>query len=115
MRENILFRILVLPGAIGKGLSIIISPLLALIQDQLAVLNGVKIPSITINSLISESDRKDIEAGLSRPEGPAYKFLFLTPEQCAVQRTRVLLQGLAERKAIRAIVVDEAHCISGKI
>lgn len=78
------------------------------------ILNGANIPAISINSKLREEERTAIEKQLQLPEGPAYKFLFLTPEQCATLRTRQLLGTLSTRRVLRAVVIDEAHCISGK-
>ena len=105
----------VLPGSVGKGTTVVISPLLALITDQLEILKKANVPAISINSLLSDRERDDVEKAIGLPEGPAYKFLYLTPEQCATFRTKRLLQDLATRKFLRAVVIDEAHCISGKI
>ncbi|GAU97429.1 hypothetical protein RvY_08728-1 [Ramazzottius varieornatus] len=101
-----------LPGAVGYGLSVVISPLLALIHDQLTVLNGQNIPATSINSTLSEAERAAIENGLKAPSGPTFKFLYLTPEQCATERTKTLLKALSAKKVVRGVVVDEAHCIS---
>jgi ATP-dependent DNA helicase Q5 len=104
----------VLPGAVGRGLTVVISPLLALIHDQLEILKAAKIPATSINSKLSDQERANIETALKLPEGPAFKFVYLTPEQCATGRTRELLKGISLKKFVRAVVVDEAHCISGK-
>ncbi|XP_055331999.1 LOW QUALITY PROTEIN: ATP-dependent DNA helicase Q5-like [Paramacrobiotus metropolitanus] len=101
-----------LPGAVGKGLSIVVSPLLALIHDQLTVLKNAKIPCTTINSKLNEKERVTVENDLKNSEGCPYKFLYLTPEQCATHRTRELITHLANMNILRAIVIDEAHCIS---
>ncbi|OQV18262.1 ATP-dependent DNA helicase Q5 [Hypsibius exemplaris] len=101
-----------LPGCVGKGTTVVISPLLALIQDQMEILKKVNVPAVSINSTLSDKERKEIEKKMQLPAGPAYKFLYLTPEQCATDRTRRLLGGLAKSRFLRAIVIDEAHCIS---
>ena len=95
-----------LPACLLGGLTIVISPLLALMRDQIDHLNNrFKIPSAAINS-----DQTDGENALARRDAAQGKVrvLFVAPEQLDhVDRFDFLLS-----LDVRLLVVDEAHCIS---
>ncbi len=93
-----------LPGYLSEGLVVIVSPLIALMEDQVASLqrSGEK-RAIALNSQLSREEKNFLLARLSQ-----YKFLFLSPEM--LQNT-VVIQAL-KRQQIAFLVVDEAHCLS---
>jgi len=94
-----------LPTLIKEGVSIVISPLIALMQDQVASLKAQNIKADMISSAQSQEEIEDIVYSLRMGE---LKFLYLSPEKLNTEWTRNLLQGLN----INFFVVDEAHCIS---
>lgn len=104
----------VLPGIAGEGMSIVISPLLALMNDQMEILKAAKIGVATINSRMADAERLVVEEALKDQKGPCYKFLYLTPEQCAVPRTQNIIRNLGKNGFLRTFIIDEAHCISGE-
>jgi len=96
------------PATLLPGPTVVISPLLALQQDQMAALNERGDPALAavrISSAESATERRDALAALR--EGTA-RFLFVTPEQLADP------DRLAEIRAVKPclVAVDEAHCIS---
>lgn len=98
-----------LPGLLKSGACFVLSPLKALMSDQVAALQETKIPASFINSDLS-TDEKEARYGLM--EGNALKFLYLTPERFDASSVRD--PGEIERICrIRPsyLVVDEAHCI----
>ncbi|KAL5109700.1 ATP-dependent DNA helicase Q5 [Taenia crassiceps] len=108
-----------LPAVLQDGLSIVISPLIALIYDQLSHLSKLKIPAATLNSKQSAKERTDIMKRLLRPSDsleqsalPEIKLLYITPEQCETDGFRSLAQKLAESDSVKYVFVDEAHCVS---
>ncbi|VDK23578.1 unnamed protein product [Taenia asiatica] len=108
-----------LPAILQDGLSIIISPLIALIYDQLSHLSELKIPAATLNSKQSTKERADIMKRLLRPSDsleqfalPEIKLLYITPEQCETDGFRSLAKKLTELDSVRYFFVDEAHCVS---
>jgi len=94
-----------LPTLIKDGVSIVISPLIALMQDQVASLKAQGISADMISSAQSKEDIEDIIYSLRMNE---LKFLYLSPERLNTEWTYTLLKGLN----INFFVIDEAHCIS---
>jgi ATP-dependent DNA helicase RecQ len=100
--KSICFQI---PALIREGICIVISPLVALMKDQVANLNAKGIKAMAITSGISYSD---LDRLLDNCIYGGYKFLYLSPER--------LQQGLVQERIVQMpvnlIAVDEAHCIS---
>ncbi|MFT4041183.1 MAG: ATP-dependent DNA helicase RecQ, partial [Thermomicrobiales bacterium] len=93
-------------GAMLPGLTVVISPLIALQQDQVAALAEANAgQAALLNSTLSRGER---EAVLEDIAGGQIRFLFLAPEQLANEETLARLQEAAPS----LVVVDEAHCIS---
>ncbi|NUT32167.1 MAG: ATP-dependent DNA helicase RecQ [Hamadaea sp.] len=96
------------PATLLPGPTIVISPLLALQQDQLAALNDRGVPQLRAVRISSaESPREQAAALAELREGRA-RLLFITPEQLADPRRAAEVRAL--RPAL--VAVDEAHCIS---
>lgn len=93
-----------LPAYLLKGTVLVISPLVALMEDQVAVMkrNGEK-RVVALNSFLSHSDKNRIIGTLAK-----YKFIFTSPEMLGSQQVLLHLRALD----LALIVVDEAHCIS---
>lgn len=101
-----------LPGAMQDNkITIVFEPLLSLMKNQLDYLNSLKIPAETINSTITESDRKRILADL-KSKNSNTKFLYITPEQAATNTFRELMALLVKYNKVAYVAVDEAHCVS---
>jgi ATP-dependent DNA helicase RecQ len=94
-----------LAGIERPGTTLVISPLLALQQDQLDGLVELGLPAAALNSTVAAGER---EAALSAFERGEIEFLLLAPEQLA--RDDVLARLAAARPSL--FVVDEAHCVS---
>ncbi|MEK5039281.1 RecQ family ATP-dependent DNA helicase [Sporosarcina sp. FSL K6-3457] len=93
-----------LPAYVAQGTVLIISPLVALMEDQVAIMkkNGEK-RVVALNSFLSFSEKKRIMAELGY-----YKFIFISPEMLLQKNVITLLRN----SHLSLIVVDEAHCIS---
>jgi len=94
-----------IPALLFDGLTVIISPLIALMKDQVDGLQKKRIDAIYINSSLNKEERESRYKLLS--EGH-YKLLYVTPERF---RKPEFIEILQQRK-ISLLAVDEAHCIS---
>ncbi|WP_368251513.1 ATP-dependent DNA helicase RecQ [Enterococcus sp. 2201sp1_2201st1_B8_2201SCRN_220225] len=93
-----------LPGYLVEGLVVVVSPLIALMEDQVSSLQATgEKRCISLTSHVEPRDRYAILQRLKQ-----YKFLFLSPEML---RTPVVLKALTQVK-LAFLVVDEAHCVS---
>jgi len=94
-----------LPATLLPGITIVVSPLIALMKDQVDNLTHQGISAAFINSSLDQQTIHDIFAKLSRGE---IKLLYVAPERLT---SHYFLQGLSEL-SISMFAIDEAHCIS---
>lgn len=100
--KSICFQV---PALLQEGLTIVFSPLISLMKDQVDGLRQQKIPATFINSTL---DQETFNKTLYYVRIGAVKILYISPERLASQFFRNVLQTLK----ISQIIVDEAHCIS---
>ncbi|MEM6804495.1 MAG: ATP-dependent DNA helicase RecQ [Bacteroidota bacterium] len=100
--KSICFQV---PGLINQGLTLVISPLIALMKDQVENLNRRGIAATYINSGMSY---REIDQKLQGAMDGVYKFLYLAPERIQSDMFRARLPQMK----VDLLVVDEAHCIS---
>jgi ATP-dependent DNA helicase RecQ len=99
-----------LPAVLQAGVTLVVSPLIALMQDQVRQLQSNGIAATFINSSLSYSQISERIAATLRGE---YKLLYLAPERLLLPEfINGPLQRLSEGPGINAFVVDEAHCVS---
>ena len=94
-----------LPALVSGKTAIVISPLIALMQDQAAQLAQMGIPSAVLNSTQSSGEQSNVTRKACAGE---YRLLYLSPERLARQDTITLLR----RIPVAFFAIDEAHCIS---
>ncbi len=94
-----------LPAVISGKTAVVVSPLIALMQDQAAQLAQMGIPAAAINSFQSSAERRQVMEKAARGE---YRLLYLSPEKLAAENT---FNWLA-KVPVGFFAVDEAHCIS---
>ncbi|KAF0032543.1 hypothetical protein F2P81_014833 [Scophthalmus maximus] len=100
-----------LPAVLAEGITLVISPLIALIQDQVQRLQDLNIPACSINSKLPVGERRLILGDLESSR-PKLKLLYITPEMVASASFRPCLTGLCSRGLLSYLAVDEAHCVS---
>ena len=94
-----------LPTMVNEGLCIVVSPLIALIKDQVYGLNRIGIKALELSGGVSFEDTNII---MDNCLYGGYKFLYLSPERL---QQPMILNRLAQLK-LSLIAIDEAHCIS---
>ena len=101
-----------LPALCSRGLTVVVSPLVALIQDQVNQLEIAGIPCGSLGSATDPDERQRVTSALYASP-PGIKLLYLTPEKISHSDS---LWGhfnrLHERGELARIVIDEAHCVS---
>lgn len=100
-----------LPALMSSGLTVVFSPLLALIDDQVTQLKRKGIEADSLNSKTSAMDRKRILADI-QSGSPRTKLLYITPEMAASPNFQSILDRLHKSKKLSRVAVDEAHCVS---
>jgi bloom syndrome protein len=101
-----------LPAVINQGVTIVVSPLLSLINDQTEYLKTLGIVSYFFNSQTDKKNKKTIFDDLSE-DCPKCKLLYTTPETLISNVSFTECLGdLIERKMLSRFVIDETHCVS---
>ncbi len=94
-----------LPAVVSEGTAVVISPLIALMQDQATQLAQMGIPAAVLNSTLSDAEQGKV---MSRAREGAYRLLYVSPERVARGDT----MGWLQHVPIAFFAIDEAHCIS---
>jgi ATP-dependent DNA helicase RecQ len=94
-----------LPAVVSGGTAVVISPLIALMQDQAAQLAQMGIPAAVLNSTLSEGEQSKV---MKQARDGAYRLLYVSPERIARGDTL----GWLQQVPITFFAIDEAHCIS---
>ncbi|MFC6659596.1 DNA helicase RecQ [Deinococcus multiflagellatus] len=93
------------PSLLRPGVGIIVSPLIALMKDQVDTLRALGVRAAYLNSTLSPEGAREVEAALVAGE---LDLLYVAPERLLLPRTLDLL----ERAPVALFAVDEAHCVS---
>ena len=96
------------PAVVGDGLALVVSPLIALMKDQVDTLTANGVGAACYNSAMSSDDKAQVRAGLR--EG-RYKLLYVAPERLVGDASGSTIWGLSSQP-VKFVAVDEAHCIS---
>ena len=94
-----------LPAVISERTTVVVSPLIALMQDQAAQLAQMGIPAAVLNSFLNNDQQSKV---IREARDGAYRLLYLSPERLA----RADTLGWLQQVPIAFFAIDEAHCIS---
>jgi len=98
-----------LPALVRGGLVLVISPLVALMQDQVLHLQRRGIAAACLHRGLDPERRRDL---LARVRDNRLRVLYLAPERLQVEATRRLLEEIQDQGQLVGVAIDEAHCIS---
>jgi ATP-dependent DNA helicase RecQ len=93
------------PALLREGLAVVVSPLIALMDDQVATLDELGVAAVALNSSLSTDEQREIAERINRGE---IKLLYLAPERLVQPRMLAFLQRLQ----VALFAIDEAHCVS---
>jgi len=95
-----------LPAVLAENrTAVVISPLIALMQDQVAQLRQIGVPATFLNSAVVESDRREIQ---QKARAGEYRLIYVSPERAVLESTERWLKNVP----VSFFAIDEAHCIS---
>ena len=98
-----------LPALVRKGLVVVISPLVALMEDQVMALQRRGIAAACLHAGLEPARRQQ---ALEQLQDATLRLLYIAPERLQGEQTRLMLERHATEGRLVALAVDEAHCIS---
>ena len=98
-----------IPALLRPGTGIVVSPLIALMQDQVSALREAGVRAAFLNSSLSAADAAAVERGLAAGE---YDLLYVAPERLLMPRFLQQLERLQASARLALFAIDEAHCVS---
>lgn len=100
----------VLSAVIGAGLTVVFSPLVSLIHDQVAALEASDIPAAKLDSSVDTEKYRQVYKNCMDGN---IRLLYVCPERLARSNSFIkMLQDLYKQNKLRAFIIDEAHCVS---
>ncbi|MBX3608960.1 MAG: DNA helicase RecQ [Hydrogenophaga sp.] len=93
----------------GRGVAVVVSPLIALMHDQVGALTEAGVSAAYLNSSLSLDEAQRIEQQLRRGE---LTLLYVAPERLLTPRCLAMLDSLHEQQRLSLFAIDEAHCVS---
>ncbi len=93
----------------GLGFTLVVSPLIALMHDQVGALHEAGVSAAFLNSTLSSEEASDVERRLMRGE---ITLLYAAPERVTSPRFLALLDAIHARGQLALFAIDEAHCVS---
>ena len=100
-----------IPSHVLEGTTVVVSPLIALMEDQVANMKSRGIEAVYYNSTLGAAERTEIKTRLAGI-GTEIKVLFLAPELIATEGGQQMIVDLYKRRKLSFFAIDEAHCIS---
>ncbi len=94
---------------LGQGIAVVVSPLIALMHDQVGALHEAGVEAAFLNSTLTSQEAGEVEQKLLRGE---ITLLYAAPERVTNARFLALMDSLYERGQLSLFAIDEAHCVS---
>ena len=94
-----------IPAMLLEGTTVVVSPLISLMKDQVDGLNRLGVPAAFLNSSLGAAEYRDV---MRRAAGGEYKLLYIAPERLDAPA----FSGLLAQMRVPLIAIDEAHCVS---
>uniref|UniRef100_A0A3B3DVI0 ATP-dependent DNA helicase n=1 Tax=Oryzias melastigma TaxID=30732 RepID=A0A3B3DVI0_ORYME len=101
-----------LPAVCSEGFTLVVTPLVSLMEDQLLLLRSLQVPAAALNASSGKEHTKTVLAALTDPKAP-FKLVYVTPEKIA--KSKLLMSRLEKAykaKLLSRMAVDEVHCCS---
>lgn len=98
-----------LPALLRTGITIVVSPLIALMQDQVDALQDNGIDATYLNSTLEYDERRARQIAILKNQ---IKLLYVAPERLLNEKFGLFLDRIQNDVGISAIAIDEAHCVS---
>ncbi len=98
-----------IPALLRSGVGIVVSPLIALMQDQVDALKQLGVSAAFLNSSLDADAAREVYRQIHRGE---LKLLYVAPERLMTEGFLELLEGLQQDNGIGLFAIDEAHCVS---
>src|SRR2546430_477382 len=94
-----------IPALLRPGVGVVVSPLIALMEDQVGALRDAGVRAAFLNSTLTRAEQQRVVADL---KDGSLELLYVAPERLMQEQTLELLSGVA----VSLITIDEAHCVS---
>ena len=98
-----------IPAMLRTGVGVVVSPLIALMQDQVMALSEAGVRAAVLNSSLSSADAAAVER---RMRGGELDLVYIAPERLTSERCQRLLSDVEQRAGLALFAIDEAHCVS---
>ena len=97
-----------------RGVTVVVSPLLSLMEDQVQHLQALRIQAFLLNGESTAEAKSQIREALAQPDAQEFiQLLYVTPEMLSKNQSMIsTLERLYQRKQLARLVIDEAHCVS---
>jgi len=93
----------------GRGVTVVVSPLIALMHDQVGALEELGVAAAFLNSTLEGDEARRVERDLMSGQ---LTLLYAAPERILTPRFLAMMQSLQERGLLSLFAIDEAHCVS---
>jgi len=98
-----------IPALLRTGCAVVVSPLIALMQDQVDALTQLGVKAACLNSTLDWSEAQAVEQAIFSGN---LDLVYIAPERLLLDRTLAMLDALSEAGKLALFAIDEAHCVS---